>query len=80
MTIDIKNLNKETKRTRKAVAKPVDNTPVLIIKHKGIEVARINPNSLSTFAVEHKLDINACESIINRTYVNHEGYTFEHNI
>lgn len=76
--MNVEKLVKETKRGRKKANAPVPDCPVLIISCvDGTEVARINPNTLDDFAREHNLDVRSCKSIINRTYVNHEGFTFK---
>ena len=73
----VDKLVSETTKVNTSSANPVDGAEVMIVMKNGEVVNRINPNALPLFVKEHGLDMSAVQRIINRTYVNHEGYTFK---
>lgn len=66
----------ETKVGVEEVLSPVEGAEVLVICKDGVEYTRINPNHMVKWANDMKLDANAIPDIINRTYVQLDGFTF----
>lgn len=72
----VDSLKKETNEMNETTSRPANSGPVLVVQRNGVVVDHINPNSVELFAKKNGLDVNAVKSIIDRTYVNHEGFTF----
>lgn len=70
-------LSAETLKHNAVVSEPVVGSSVIVIKCHDVEVERINPVALEIWVKNAGLDYSSVQRIMNRTYVNHEGYTFE---
>lgn len=73
----LSSLAQETEAQAPLTSKPVKGGQAIQIVKDGV-VEEIAPESLEAWCVEHHQQVSAVKSAMDKTWVNHNGYTFKY--